>query len=88
MVAKTIHGKQSYDRLTLNDPALNATIGSRISAIRTAKGLTQKELGAQVGMPSSKLSKVEKGDNQIPVSALVRIAKALETDLNWICGLK
>ena len=57
MVAKTIHGKQSYDRLTLNDPALNATIGSRISAIRTAKGLTQKELGAQVGMPSSKLSK-------------------------------
>ena len=88
MVAKTIHGKQSYDRLTLNDPALNTTIGSRISAIRTAKGLTQKELGAQVGMPSSKLSKVETGDNQIPVSALVRIAEALETDLNWLCGLK
>ena len=88
MAAKTIHGKQSYDRLTLNDPALNATIGSRIRAIRTAKGLTQKELGAQVGMPSSKLSKAENGDNPIPVSALVRIAKALETDLNWICGLK
>ena len=88
MVAKTIHGKQSYDRLTLNDPALNATIGSRISAIRTAKGLTQTELGAQIGMPSSKLSKVERGDNRIPVAALVRIAKALETDLNWICGLK
>lgn len=88
MAAKTIHGKQSYDRLTLNDPALNATIGSRIRAIRTAKGLTQKELGAQVGMPSSRLSKAENGDNPIPVSALVRIAKALETDLNWICGLK
>ena len=88
MVAKTIHGKQSYDPITLNDPGLNATIGSRISAVRTAKRLTQKELGAQVGMPSSKLSKVENGDNQIAVSALVRIAKALETDLNWICGLK
>ena len=88
MAAKTIHGKQSYDRLTLNDPALNATIGSRIRAIRTAKGLTQKELGTQVGMPSSRLSKAENGDNPIPVSALVRIAKALETDLNWICGLK
>lgn len=88
MVAKTIHGKQSYDRLTLNDPDLNTTIGKRISTIRTAKGLTQKALGEQVGMPSSKLSKVETGDNQIPVSALVRIAKALETDLNWICGLK
>lgn len=88
MAAKTIHGKQSYDRLTLNDPALNATIGSRIRAIRTAKGLTQKELGAQVGMPASRLSKAENGDNPIPVSALVRIAKALETDLNWICGLK
>lgn len=88
MVAKTIHGKQSYDPITLNDPDLNATIGSRISAVRTAKRLTQKELGAQVGMPSTKLSKVENGDNQIPVSALVRIAKALETDLNWICGLK
>lgn len=88
MVAKTIHGKQSYDPMTLNDPDLNATIGSRISAVRTAKRLTQKELGAQVGMPSTKLSKVENGDNQIPVSALVRIAKALETDLNWICGLK
>lgn len=88
MAAKTIHGKQSYDRLTLNDPALNATIGSRIRAVRTAKGLTQKELGAQVGMPSSRLSKAENGDNPIPVSALVRIAKALETDLNWICGLK
>ena len=88
MVAKTIHGKQSYDPIALNDPDLNATIGSRISAVRTAKRLTQKELGAQVGMPSTKLSKVENGDNQIPVSALVRIAKALETDLNWICGLK
>lgn len=88
MVAKTIHGKQRYDRLTLNDPALNATIGSRIRAVRTAKGLTQKELGAQVGIPSSRLSKAENGDNPIPVSALVRIAKALETDLNWLCGLK
>lgn len=88
MVAKTIHGKQSYDRLTLNDPELNAVIGSRISAVRTAKGLTQKALGEQIGMPSSKLSKVETGDNQITVSALVRIANTLETDLNWICGLK
>lgn len=88
MVAKIIHGKQSYDRLTLNDPALNATIGSRIKAARTARWLTQKELGAQVGMPSSRLSKAENGNNPIPISALVRIAKALETDLDWICGLK
>ena len=88
MVAKTVHGKYSYDPLALNDPGLNATIGKRISTVRTAKGLTQKTLGEQVGMPASKLSKVETGDNQIPVSALVRIAHALEADLNWICGLK
>lgn len=88
MVAKTVHGKYSYDPLALNDPGLNAIIGQRIAVLRKTKGLSQTALGEQVGMPSSKLSKVETGDNQIPVSALVRIAHALDADLNWICGLK
>ena len=88
MVAKTIHGKYSYDPLALNDPGLNAIIGQRIAVLRKTKGLSQTALGEQVGMPSSKLSKVETGDNQISVSALVRIAHALDADLNWICGLK
>ena len=88
MVAKTIHGKYSYDPLALNDPGLNAIIGQRIAVMRKTKGLSQTALGEQVGMPSSKLSKVETGDNQIPVSALVRITHALDADLNWICGLK
>lgn len=88
MVAKTVHGKYSYDPLALNDPELNATIGQRIALLRKTKGLSQATLGVQVGVPASKLSKAETGDNPIPVSALVRIAQALDADLNWICGLK
>ena len=51
MVAKTVHGKYSYDPLALNDPGLNATIGQRIAVLRKTKGLSQTALGEQVGMP-------------------------------------
>ena len=38
MVAKTVHGKYSYDPLALNDPGLNAIIGQRIAVLRKTKG--------------------------------------------------
>ena len=37
-------------------------IGKSLQQARTARGLTQAELGALVGLPQSHISKIERGD--------------------------
>ena len=46
-------------------------MGKRLQQARVARGLTQAELGALVGLPQSHISKIERG----------------ETDFQWSTGL-
>lgn len=55
--------------------------GERIAAARRAKGVTQKELGAKLGIPQSQVSRIERNPDGTTVRTLKRIARALGVDV-------
>ena len=48
---------------------------------REAKGLSQRDLGARIGVPQSHISKIESGRSDIRLSSLIEFARALDLDL-------
>ncbi|GAA1455644.1 helix-turn-helix transcriptional regulator [Nocardiopsis tropica] len=54
------------------------TLGPALRAIREAKGLTQKELGARSGVSASHLTNAESGARNLSLDAALRIANALQ----------
>jgi transcriptional regulator with XRE-family HTH domain len=56
---------------------VDRVIGSRIAALRVAKGLTQAMLGHAIGVSFQQVQKYEKGRNRVGASRLQRIADQL-----------
>ena len=52
-------------------------IGKSLQQTRTARGLTQAELGALVGLPQSHISKIERGGTDFQWTTLEQIANAV-----------
>lgn len=52
-------------------------IGTSLQQARTARGLTQAELGALVGLPQSHISKIERGETDFQWTTLEQIANAV-----------
>ena len=53
------------------------TIGKFISALRRAKGLTQRELSERTGITQSDLSKLENGSANPSTKTLQRLAEGM-----------
>ncbi len=66
------------------------TIGSRVRALRKARGLTQTQLAALVGITQGSLSLIEKNLTQVPSgSTLAALCAALRTTPDFIiAGLR
>lgn len=62
-------------------------IGNKIRELRNNKGLTLKELGEKTDLSISFLSQVERGTSAVSITALEKIAGALETDLAYFFTL-
>jgi transcriptional regulator with XRE-family HTH domain len=60
-----------------------SSIGQRIKDTRTAKGLSQKALGALAGVSQAIISKLETGGNE-KTKELVHIAQALAVSPAWL----
>lgn len=59
--------------------------GTRIRALRKAKGWSQAKLAKLVGLSQASLSELETGESRIPSGeALLALAKHLETDAEFI----
>jgi transcriptional regulator with XRE-family HTH domain len=56
---------------------LYPTLGSRIRALREAKGLSQEELGTQIGVKKQAVCLMERGKVPISVAKLFRVAAAV-----------
>ena len=56
---------------------LAVALGARIKEQRKARAWTQRDLSARANISHSRLSKYETGFHQIPLGALLRIARAL-----------
>ena len=52
----------------------------KIQAARKAKGLTQGELGAKMGLPQSHISQIESGKIDIRLSSLLEISRLLDLE--------
>ncbi len=56
-------------------------IASILKGARKARGLSQRELSAKVGVPQSHLSRVENGAVDLRVSSLVELTRALDLEI-------
>lgn len=59
------------------------TLAQRLKSTRLSKGLTQAELGKQIGVSQNAIQKIEKGETKSPGNIL-SLAKALGVDPNWL----
>lgn len=58
-------------------------IGQRIKAARLAKGLTQADLGEATNVSNNHISYIEIGQTKVSLSLLIKLASALEKDLDY-----
>ena len=56
-------------------------IAQELKAARKEKGLSQRELGARVGVPQSHISKIENGAVDLKTSSLIELTRALDLEL-------
>ena len=57
--------------------SLQAAIGVRVLALRSAKGLSQGELASMSGVGFAGLSRIEAGKQNLTLSTIVRLEQAL-----------
>jgi Zn-dependent peptidase ImmA (M78 family)/transcriptional regulator with XRE-family HTH domain len=62
-------------------------IGTRIAALREARGMTGEELGAALGLSRSQVSKIEHGQRRLDVSEVAAVADVLEVSLAEVLGV-
>jgi transcriptional regulator with XRE-family HTH domain len=61
-----------------------AEIGNRIKVYRETIGMNQKEFSEKIDMSASYLSEIETGKHGIGFSFLIRLASAVNINLNWL----
>jgi transcriptional regulator with XRE-family HTH domain len=62
--------------------------GVRLAAMRQARGLTQDELGAAVGISNRMIAYYERDDAQPPGAILVELARTLKVSTDELLGVK
>ncbi|MBW4079919.1 helix-turn-helix domain-containing protein [Paenibacillus sp. S150] len=64
----------------MNAPEINKRIGQLIRLHRKHAGLTQEQLAERVGTSFSYVGALERGERNVTIQTLDKIAKALETN--------
>jgi transcriptional regulator with XRE-family HTH domain len=62
------------------------TFGQRLRGFRKAAGLHQEELAACVGLPTTAISKIEKGTRDVTLAEAQALAQVLHMDLDTLAG--
>jgi transcriptional regulator with XRE-family HTH domain len=63
-------------------------VGAKLRLIRNARGMSQAELGKQVGVAFQQIQKYERGDNRVSASMLFMMANALKISIaDFFSGL-
>lgn len=62
------------------------TIGSRITNLRTRKGMTQKKLAKFANITEASLSRYENGLREPKISTLIKLSNVLECTVDYLVG--
>ena len=74
----TIPRREDRHDASVSDPhAIDVLVGRNLRSARRRRGLTQRELGAGVGLTLQQIQKYENGSNRINVSRLHRFSQIL-----------
>jgi transcriptional regulator with XRE-family HTH domain len=65
------------------EPPICEVVGERLRLARRGMNLTQEQLAKRVGTSNQQILKYEKGIDQLSISRLVQIAKALHTPISF-----
>jgi transcriptional regulator with XRE-family HTH domain len=66
---------------------LKKIVAERILNARKAKGLTQEELGKQLGMSSSSISSIENSRRNLTLETIAKIASVLDVEPSFLLGV-
>jgi transcriptional regulator with XRE-family HTH domain len=61
-------------------------IGARIRSLRLARGLSQYELAAKLGIPRTTAAERERGERRVWSGDLIQLASALDTTPHYLLG--
>jgi transcriptional regulator with XRE-family HTH domain len=65
---------------------VDKVVGQNIRIFRNAKGISQTELGSEIGVTFQQVQKYENGVNRVGSSRLAKIAKVLNTPISSFFG--
>lgn len=57
------------------------SLGAKVRKLRTAQGISQRQLSLMTGISRSYLWKIETGTADIGIDVLIKIARALDTQV-------
>ena len=75
-------GRQAVELTPMNDEDILKTFGDRVRQLRQAKGWSQEQLAARAGLQRTYVGGVERGERNISVRSLDKLARAFETALS------
>ncbi|MBB3659867.1 transcriptional regulator with XRE-family HTH domain [Rhizobium sp. BK650] len=67
----------------MKDQELNLAIGQRLRSVRTARGITQSELAAHIGVAFQQVQKYENGINRLSIAVMLRLCSFMKVDAGW-----
>jgi transcriptional regulator with XRE-family HTH domain len=79
-VSDSPHPSQQLEVGTLLE-LRDSAIGTLLRMARDKKGISQKDLGQETGISTSRIRRYEGGESGVPLPELERLARALEIDL-------
>jgi transcriptional regulator with XRE-family HTH domain len=76
--------KKTMNKQYVQIEPMPVEIGNRIKVYRDTIGLNQKDFAEKIGMSASYVSEIESGKHGIGFSFLIRLASAVNINLNWL----
>ena len=77
--------QKAYEEMSEERPAQKkrryAEIGNRLAALRRKAGMSQQEFAGKLDTTQQLISRIEKGDENITLATLFRIARVLKIDV-------